>query len=111
MNQLSEQKGTRPEVRGRILDHECLLGPRTTAVTRRGPPRLFYWTAAAPDRHEKKLAHHAGGIAEQREKFRKLLCTNFARGHTGGRELLHGKSISFRSGRTALEHTRLTFTR
>ena len=27
----------------------------------------------APDRHEEKLAHHAGGIAEQREKVRKLL--------------------------------------
>ena len=27
----------------------------------------------APDRHEEKLAHHAGGIAEQREKVRTLL--------------------------------------
>jgi hypothetical protein len=86
-----------------------------TSNPRRHWPRptssILHWRAPGPDRHEEKLAHHTGGIAEQRRKFRKRMRIDFARGHTGGRELLHGQSISFRSGRAALKHARLTITR
>ena len=73
MNQLSEQKRTQRCSRG----GSWTMGVFWDLDTCRHSPSLNLFILGprltAPDRHEEKLAHHAGGIAEQREKVRKLL--------------------------------------